>query len=156
MVRNIKTFKLCMLTLKCRWSSVYTLSWWTTDKLYEYWVGFELTTLVVIGTDCIGNKSNYHAITTMTVPSYFIKKTFTSPYSCDRVVFKIKNVSYLGKDKYGCHMFWSCLFFVFNDLRWESKDWLAWNRDNVSKWGDMSICRLLFQWPSTMKTQQMI
>jgi hypothetical protein len=32
-------------------------------------VGFELTTLVVIGTDCIGScKSNYHTITTMTVP----------------------------------------------------------------------------------------
>jgi hypothetical protein len=28
------------------------------------WVGFELTTLVVIGTDCIGSwKSNYHTIT---------------------------------------------------------------------------------------------
>ena len=31
--------------------------------------GFELTTLVVIGTDCIGScKSNYHAITTTTAP----------------------------------------------------------------------------------------
>jgi len=46
-----------------------------TDKLYHimlYWVplawtGFELTTLVVIGTDCIGScKSNYHTITTTT------------------------------------------------------------------------------------------
>jgi hypothetical protein len=33
------------------------------------WVGFELTTLVVIGTDCIGScKSNYRTITTMTAP----------------------------------------------------------------------------------------
>jgi hypothetical protein len=50
-----------------------------TDKLYNImlyrvylnWVGFELTTLVVIGTDCIGSyKSNYHMITntTMTTP----------------------------------------------------------------------------------------
>ena len=32
-------------------------------------MGFELTTLVVIGTDCIGScKSNYHAITTMMAP----------------------------------------------------------------------------------------
>ena len=32
--------------------------------------GFELTTLVVIGTDCIGScKSNHHTIKTMTVPN---------------------------------------------------------------------------------------
>ena len=24
-------------------------------------------------------------------------------------------------------------------LRRKSKDWLAWNQDNVSKWGDMSM-----------------
>ena len=44
-----------------------------TDKLYHImlyranhaWAGFELTTLVLIGTDCIGSyKSNYHTITT--------------------------------------------------------------------------------------------
>ena len=33
------------------------------------WVGFELKTLVVIGTDCTGScKSNYHTITTTTAP----------------------------------------------------------------------------------------
>ena len=33
------------------------------------WTGFELTTLVVIGTDCTGScKSNYHAITTTVAP----------------------------------------------------------------------------------------
>jgi hypothetical protein len=33
------------------------------------WRGFELTTLVVIGTDCIGSyKSNYHTTMTTTVP----------------------------------------------------------------------------------------
>ena len=40
--------------------------------LYEYtspWIGFEPTTLVMIGTDCIGNwKSNCHTITTTTAP----------------------------------------------------------------------------------------
>jgi hypothetical protein len=36
------------------------------------WVGFELTTLHVIGTDYIGSyKSNYHAITTTTVPKTY-------------------------------------------------------------------------------------
>jgi len=30
---------------------------------------------------------------------------------------------------------------------------LARNQDNVSEWGDMSICRLLFQcWSSTKRT----
>jgi len=42
-----------------------------TDKLCHillYRTGFELTTLVMIGTDCIGScKSNYHTITTTTV-----------------------------------------------------------------------------------------
>ena len=47
-----------------------------TDKLYHImwyissWSKFELTTSVVIGTDCIGScKSNYHMITAMTAPS---------------------------------------------------------------------------------------
>jgi hypothetical protein len=49
-----------------------------TDKLYHIilyivhlaWVGFELTILVVIGTDCIGScKSKYHTTTSTTVPS---------------------------------------------------------------------------------------
>ena len=48
-----------------------------SDKLYHImlyqvhltWVGFKLTTLVVIGTDCIGSyKSNYHTFTTTTTP----------------------------------------------------------------------------------------
>jgi len=51
-----------------------------TDKLYHImlywvhltWVGFELTTLVVMGTDCIGScKSNYHTITTTTTYIFY-------------------------------------------------------------------------------------
>ena len=38
-----------------------------TDKLYHIMLRFELTTSVVIGTDCIGScKSNYHTITATT------------------------------------------------------------------------------------------
>ena len=46
-----------------------------TDKFYHImlyttpWSRFELTTVVVIGTDCIGScKSNYHTISTRTAP----------------------------------------------------------------------------------------
>jgi len=48
-----------------------------TDKLYHimlFRTGFEVTTLVVIGTDCTGScKSNYHMITTTTTPPYMIQ-----------------------------------------------------------------------------------
>ena len=53
-----------------------------TDRLYHIklyrvylaWVEFELTMLVVIGTDCTGScKSNYHTITATTAPSLIFK-----------------------------------------------------------------------------------
>jgi hypothetical protein len=41
-------------------------------RVHLAWVGFDLTTLVVIGTDCICScKSNYHKITTTTARQYF-------------------------------------------------------------------------------------
>ena len=40
----------------------------------ETWAGFELTTLVVTGTDCIGSyKSNYHTNTTTKAPKFYLK-----------------------------------------------------------------------------------
>ena len=41
-------------------------------------------------------------------------------------------------------------------LRRKSKDWLAWNQNNVSQSGKMSTHRLLFQWASTIKIQQSV
>jgi hypothetical protein len=38
-----------------------------------------------------------------------------------------------------------CFSSKHTALRRKSKDWLAWNQNNVSVWGDMSTCRLLFQ-----------
>ena len=37
----------------------------------------------------------------------------------------------------------------------KSKDWLARNQHNVSKWSDMYIRGLLFQWASTIKIQRL-
>jgi len=54
-----------------------TCSVQVTDKLYHIllyaspWSRFELTTSVVIDTDCIGScKSNYHTITATTAPGF--------------------------------------------------------------------------------------
>ena len=39
-------------------------------RVYLTWVGFKLTTLLVMGIDCTGSfKSNYHTIMTMTAPA---------------------------------------------------------------------------------------
>jgi hypothetical protein len=67
-----------------------------TIKLYHImlytspWAGFELTTTVVIGTNCIGNcKSNYHAITVTTAHDIFGN---TCILICERKIFS----QYLG------------------------------------------------------------
>jgi hypothetical protein len=38
-----------------------------------------------------------------------------------------------------------CFFAKHAALRRKSKDWMAWNQNNVSEWSDMSIRELLFQ-----------
>ena len=52
------------------------------------------------------------------------------------------------------------VFVAYNakhaELRRKSKDWLARNQGNVSEWSDMSICRLLSQWASTIKKNKRV
>jgi hypothetical protein len=43
-----------------------------------------------------------------------------------------------------------CFFRKLAALKSKSKDWLSWKQDNVSEWSDMSACRLLFHWTSTI------
>ena len=38
-----------------------------------------------------------------------------------------------------------CFSAKYAALRRKSKDWFVQKQDNVSEWGDMSICELLFQ-----------
>jgi hypothetical protein len=60
-----------------RWQTVSHIMLY---RVHLVWAGFKLTTLVVIGTDCIGScKSNYHTITTTTAS--LIPKWWLTPSS---------------------------------------------------------------------------
>jgi hypothetical protein len=51
----------------------------STVSFASPWTGFELTTLVVIGTDCIGSyKPNYHTITTTTASTFLTNSGYSS------------------------------------------------------------------------------
>jgi hypothetical protein len=70
-----------------------------TDKLYHImlytssWLRFDLTTLVVIGTDCIGScKSNYYTITATTTPP--------PPKKFKTMDFKVSNYVLYSNFKY--------------------------------------------------------
>ena len=75
----------------CR-KSLTTLDHIMLYRVHLAWVGFEPTTLVVIGTDCIGsNKSNYHTITTTMSPIAWKKQISLLLLSCRRKVSKCQN-----------------------------------------------------------------
>jgi len=60
------------------------------------WTEFELTVIVVIGTDYMDSKSNYHTITSTTAPIVYI--ITTSTYICltpQVVMFDIGRQSYI-------------------------------------------------------------
>ena len=79
-----------------------------TDKLYHImlytspWLRFERTTLVVIGTDCLGScKSNYHTITPIASPpnNYVGKHQIMEHHKCNTFWETIIIIS-LSHDKY--------------------------------------------------------
>jgi hypothetical protein len=73
-----------------------------TDNIYHImlyqvhltWAGFELTTLVEIGIDCLGSyKSNYHTITTRTLESEHI--SIYKGWICQKLFFLQNNDIFL-------------------------------------------------------------
>jgi len=89
-----------------------------TNKLYHTilygvylaWMGFELTTLVVIGTDYIGScKSNYHMITTMTIPNIDTGSFISTKFNL--------HITMLLHAIYNCNPISGSLFYLFFSLQ---------------------------------------
>ena len=88
-----------------------TLSHIKLCRVHLIWTGFELTTLVVIGTDCVASyKSNYHMITATMTPiilasekcqkSQFCKDPFSWSSRCSRVLKNIYDCRTIGPTLY--------------------------------------------------------
>jgi hypothetical protein len=75
---NLDTYTIYGIGLGVRFNATFnnisvTSISWRSVLLANTWMGFELTTLVVISTDCIGScKSNYHTIPTTTAPTIYV------------------------------------------------------------------------------------
>ena len=81
----------------CRKSMTKFITWCCIEYTSP-WVRFELTMLVVIGTDCTGScKSNYHTITTTTAPYNMHVKT-------EIIIFNYMNVQWLGNPCAMCNL----------------------------------------------------
>ena len=101
----------CLMVFNATFNNISFISWRSvllmeetndllqvTDKLYHImlytlpWVRFELTTSVVIGTDCTGScKSNYHTIRAMMAPMYLSVILVTLSCSFTFISFFITN-----------------------------------------------------------------
>jgi hypothetical protein len=69
---------------------------------------------------------------------------------------RLDNITYYNMVK--LHFIFIGFTNVMLEMIYIGKDWLAQNPDNVSEWGDMSICGLLFQSASaiTIKLRMLV
>jgi hypothetical protein len=82
-------------------------------RVHHTWVGFELATLVVIGTDCTGScKSNYHMIMTMTAPWYSEWKSTTSLVDTLAVIkeWPYKRGGLCWRGQFSCILLFQCVW----------------------------------------------
>ena len=95
-------------------------------RIHLAWAEFEITTSVVIGTDCIGNcKSNYHTIT-ITAVSARIRTTYISismPYTFS----EMEKLNYILLS-----------YFIFNYLFVTNEDWIK-DRERPFEWSSTWI-----------------
>ena len=142
-----------------------------TDKLYHImlytspWSRFELTTSVVIGTDCIGSCKSirsrpWHPLI-LYIRMHYISSICILVLLVFICIYCIGNVSIFSSSNSSIFplcvkpktikLVYSASQLNIHHLRSKSKNWLVLNQDNVSVWSDMSTRRLLLEWASTIK-----
>ena len=118
-----------------------------TDKLCHImyrvhlaWAGFELTTLVVIGTDGIDScKSNYHTITTMTVP----QSVYGICFMIYRITGNFCDVKFLRfRSKKKTFNFCGFFFLQIVNLSIEKKNCLYYRKQQVKRCYDKQLVHI--------------
>jgi hypothetical protein len=108
------------------------------------WVEFELTTSVVISTDCIDScKSNYHAITATTAHIYLCNQCLSPTKLCGSLQSQLYayNINTINTWTQVTNGYIQHIWYRSNTATWvnewslkrKSKDWLARNPDYVSE-----------------------